>query len=208
MTTFNEFLQATEAIHKHLCPRQVLGVRMGILAGTLFSLQLPQEEKRLLTISETDGCFVDGISVVTNCTVGHRTLRIEDYGKIAATFVDTTSNKAFRLIPRQGIRVMATQYAPPGIGKWEQYLIGYQHMPDDELLAVQEVELTCSLKDIMSRPGVRTTCTRCGEEIINEREVTENGFSLCKPCMFGGYYRVSNSETEVEQDDLHILQHS
>jgi formylmethanofuran dehydrogenase subunit E len=43
----------------------------------------------LLTILETDGCAADGVSAATGCWVGRRTLRVEDFGKVAATFVDT-----------------------------------------------------------------------------------------------------------------------
>lgn len=208
MMVMAQFLERSASQHCHLCPRQVLGVRMGLLAGTLFDLQLPQEDKRLLTISETDGCFVDGISAVTNCTVGHRTLRVEDYGKIAATFVDTKTNTAFRVTPRSGIRELALEYAPSGSTKWEAYLIGYQRMPDEELLHIQAVEPSFSLKEIISRPGLRTTCVRCGEEIINEREVLNAGSAYCKSCMFGGYYRVKDSEKEIESNNFHALQES
>ncbi len=206
MKTINDLLQATEVIHKHLCPRQVLGVRMGMLVGRLLDLQLPQEDKRLLTVSETDGCFVDGISAATNCTVGHRTLRIEDYGKIAATFIDTKTDKAFRVCPQSAIRTLAGKYAPSGSNKWDAYLIGYQRMSDDELLAVQSVELNFSLMEIISRPGVRTNCARCGEDIINEREVVEDGLPVCRPCLSGGYYRVTDSVKGIESLNVHVLQ--
>jgi formylmethanofuran dehydrogenase subunit E len=204
--TKDKFLQATEIIHKHLCPRQVLGVRMGMLAGKVFDLQLPQDDKRLLTISETDGCFVDGISVVTNCTVGHRTLRIEDYGKVAATFVDTKTEKAFRVSPRPDVRMLASKYAPSDSTKWETYLIGYQRMPDEALLCIQEIQLNFSLKQVISRAGIRTTCVLCGEEIINEREVLENGLPYCRGCMFGGYYCVKDFENEIASSTVQVLQ--
>ncbi len=100
LPSLQELLQATAARHYHLCPRQVLGVRMGMLAAQLLHLDLPQTDKRLLTIVETDGCFIDGIAVATGCWVGRRTLRIEDYGKVAATFVDTQTEQAIRLTPR------------------------------------------------------------------------------------------------------------
>ncbi len=100
MPSLQELLQATAARHYHLCPRQVLGVRMGLLAAHTLHLDLPQTDKRLLTIVETDGCFTDGLAVATGCWVGRRTLRIEDYGKIAATFVDTLTEQAIRLTPR------------------------------------------------------------------------------------------------------------
>jgi formylmethanofuran dehydrogenase subunit E len=63
-------LQQSAALHRHLCPRQVLGVRMGLYAAELLGLALPQSDKRLFTIVETDGCFADGVSVATGCTLG------------------------------------------------------------------------------------------------------------------------------------------
>jgi hypothetical protein len=63
MPTLKELLDQTTAMHRHLCPRQVLGVRMGLYAGELLGLALPQSDKRLYTIVETDGCAADGIAV-------------------------------------------------------------------------------------------------------------------------------------------------
>src|SRR5687768_11979454 len=96
---FAELLEKSAESHKHLCPRQILGVRMGLLAGDLLGLELPQKNKRLIVFVETDGCFVDGITVSTGCSMGHRTMRLMDYGKVAATFVDSQSNRAFRIAP-------------------------------------------------------------------------------------------------------------
>lgn len=104
MPTLDELLGQSAALHHHLCPRQVLGVRMGLLAGRELGLDLPQTGKRLLTIIETDGCFADGVSVATGCWVGHRTLRVEDYGKVAATFVDTDCRQSVRIVPHPGAR--------------------------------------------------------------------------------------------------------
>ncbi|MGC8780907.1 MAG: FmdE family protein, partial [Anaerolineae bacterium] len=70
MPTLKELLDMTTALHRHLCPRQVLGVRMGLYAGELLGLSVPQQDKRLYTIVETDGCAADGVAVATNCWVG------------------------------------------------------------------------------------------------------------------------------------------
>lgn len=78
----DDLLTLSATHHHKICPRQVLGVRIGLLAGRLLEMPSPQPEKRLLAIAETDGCFVDGISAATGCYVGRRTLRIEDYGKL------------------------------------------------------------------------------------------------------------------------------
>src|SRR5690606_8407786 len=99
-----EACSASAREHQRLCPRQVLGVRMGLAAGPAVGLDVPRADKRLLLLAETDGCFVDGVGAATNCTVGHRTLRIVDYGRVAITAVDTASGQAVRISPRPGVR--------------------------------------------------------------------------------------------------------
>ena len=189
MPSLQELLQATAARHFHLCPRQVLGVRMGLLAAQALHLDLPQADKRLLTIVETDGCFVDGISVATGCWVGRRTLRIEDYGKVAATFVDTHTGQAVRITPRLTARDLAARYAPEAANGWEAYLLGYQRLPDDELLTIQAVQLSASIQSIVSTPEAKTHCAMCGEEIFNEREVVRGEMIVCRNCAGERYYR-------------------
>ncbi len=90
-------LEKSTQHHDHLCPRQILGVRIGLAGMKALGFSEPPIEKQLLVISETDGCFVDGVIAATDCTVGHRTLRVEDYGKVAVTFVDTKSGRTIRV---------------------------------------------------------------------------------------------------------------
>ena len=111
MDQLTELLRESAARHRHLCPRQVIGARMGLLAGRVLGLAVPQEDKRLLTLVETDGCFADGVSVASGCWVGRRTLRVVDWGKIAATFVDTRTGRAVRLAARRAARTLAAEYA-------------------------------------------------------------------------------------------------
>ena len=164
---------------------------MGMWAGELLALELPQSRKRLLTIVETDGCFSDGVAVATNCWVGQRTLRVEDYGKIAATFVDTHTQRALRIAPHPDVRQLAAAYAPEAKNKWEAMLLGYQRLPLTDLLVAQAVTLVTSAAELVSRPGKRVRCDRCGEEIINEREVLQQGVTLCRSCAGAGYYRLA-----------------
>uniref|UniRef100_A0A7C1JLT2 Formylmethanofuran dehydrogenase n=1 Tax=Caldilinea aerophila TaxID=133453 RepID=A0A7C1JLT2_9CHLR len=189
MKTLDELLAESAAFHRHLCPRQVLGVQMGRLAAELLNLDLPQADKRLLVIAETDGCFTSGLSVATNCWVGRRTLRIEDYGKIAATFVDTKTNQAIRIAPSPTARSRAATFAPEARSRWEAMLLGYQRMAPTELFVWRPVILTTPVEAIISRAGHRVACDCCGEEIINEREVVIGDVTLCRHCAYGGYYR-------------------
>ncbi|MEJ5240153.1 MAG: FmdE family protein [Anaerolineales bacterium] len=185
-------LERSSREHSHLCPRQVLGVRMGLLGLKALGFEAPPAKKRLLVIVETDGCFVDGIIAATGCTVGHRTLRVEDYGKVAATFVDVQEERAVRIAPAPDIRQKAYAYAPDEPRHYFAQLRAYQIMPDEEMFTITEVTLTTPLIALLSRPGVRVNCDGCGEEIINEREVRQDGLILCRSCAYGGYYSTSS----------------
>ena len=194
MNDLQEYLEKCASMHHHLCPRQVLGVRMGLYAGEILGIELPQTDKGLYTIAETDGCAVDGISVATNCWVGRRTLRIEDYGKVAATFVDSQTGVAVRIVPLKEARKTAQDYAPQSKGKWEGQLLGYQSMPAYELFTIEWVHLIQPIEKIISRPGKKAICDRCGEEILNEREIVDGDVILCKSCAGQAYYQVEEVE--------------
>ena len=189
-------LEESAARHQHLCPRQILGVRLGLaglralgLIDGCYRPRFENSDKRLLTIVETDGCGADGVGIATDCVVGRRTLRVLDYGKVAATLVDTATGRAVRLAPLSGARSMAAAHAPSAASLWHSYLLAYQSMPDQELLRIQRVELTRSLAEILSKPGVRVRCQQCGEEIMNEREIRRDGSLLCRSCAGESYYR-------------------
>ncbi|MGD8406145.1 MAG: FmdE family protein [Anaerolineales bacterium] len=182
-------LELSSRDHSHLCPRQILGVRIGLAGMNMLGYFEPPTKKRLFVISETDGCFVDGVIAATGCKVGHRTLSVQDYGKVAATFVDTTSGRAIRVAPRNDIRERASAYLPEEPRHYFAQMQAYQIMPDKEMLSIQEVVLNTPIKQIVSRPGVRVNCDLCGEEIMNEREVHQNGRILCQACAYGGYFQ-------------------
>jgi formylmethanofuran dehydrogenase subunit E len=183
-------LEKSARDHSHLCPRQILGVRIGLYGLKILNLDANQNSKRLLSITETDGCFADGLSAATNCTVGHRTLRVEDYGKVAVTFIDTQTERAVRVAPALDIRQKAYAYAPEEPRHYFAQMKAYQIMPDEEMFSANEVRLTVSIKEIISRPGVRVTCDICGEEIMNEREVKQNDLILCRACAGSSYYQL------------------
>lgn len=188
MTPIEALLTESSARHSHLCPRQVLGVRIGLAGAEALDLATHRKDKRLLVIVESDGCFADGIEVATGATVGHRTLRLEDVGRIGATFVDVKANRAVRVAPQIDVRDRAWTYAPEEKRRYFAMLQGYQRMPIDELITIEAVQLVRPVSEIVSRPGYRVDCSRCGEEIINEREVEIDGNVLCQICAGLGYY--------------------
>ena len=189
MSALQTILQTASARHKHLCPRQVLGARIGLAGAAALGLELPRRDKQMLIILETDGCFADGVEVATGCTVGHRTLRVEDYGKVAATFINVKTNYAVRVAPQLDVRTHAHAYAPDEPRHYFAQLHAYQIMPETELLSIQAVVLATPIAVIVSRPGIRVNCEACGEEVINAREVQIGERILCRACAGDGYYR-------------------
>jgi len=186
--TLNELLDLSAERHDHLFPRQVLGVRIGLAGVNWLDLEVPRKDKRLLVIIETDGCFTDGIEASTGVTVGQRRLRIEDYGKVAATLIDTFTGMAVRVSPQAQARQRAAEYAPGAADLYAAQLIGYQQMPEAELLEIIPVRLRTSIESIISKPGLRVECASCGEEIMNEREVELHGQLVCRSCAGESYY--------------------
>lgn len=173
--------------HRRLCPRQVLGVRMGMLAGVLLGLPLPQQEKRLFAFVETDGCMVDGVVAATGCAVGRRTMRIVDFGKVAATFVDTVTGEAIRIRPHPQAREHARAWASPELDDWHAMIEGYRALPAEEILQARPATLLVSMTAQIGRPGLRVPCSMCGEEIMNAREVAVAGQLLCRGCAGDAY---------------------
>src|SRR5512143_3171150 len=189
LESLDEILERSSSQHSHLCPRQVLGARMALAALELLHIEAPISKQTGLVILETDGCFADGIAAACGATVGHRTLRIHDMGKVAATFADVQTGRALRLSPRPDARLRARLYAPGEERHYFAQLRGYQVMPVSELLRLEDVVLDPPLRTILSIPNARAVCDCCGEEIINEREIVMDGVVLCRTCAHGGYYR-------------------
>ena len=173
-------LKKSASDHSHLCPRQVLGVRMGLAGLGTLGVKVPVTSKTALVIIETSGCFADGIRVATGATVGHRTLRVEDLGKIAATFTDLKAGISVRVSVKLDVRTRALDYAPVEKRRYFAQLKGYQVMPDEELFNFQRVELQIPASQIISHQNARRCCSKCGEEVINEREVVVEGMQLTR----------------------------
>jgi formylmethanofuran dehydrogenase subunit E len=181
-TEIGPYLEPLGQLHRVLCPRQVLGVRIALLACRWLEVPFPQTDKRTLILTEIDGCFVDGLSVVSGCSLGHRTLRLLDVGKIAATVVDTRSDRAVRIWPRADVRVAACAYAPGESRRWHAQRLGYARMPDADLLSVRSVAAPSELAVLREPWNTRTACARCGEEIFQARHVSIDGSDYCRAC--------------------------
>ncbi|MBO9361684.1 MAG: TraR/DksA C4-type zinc finger protein [Thermoflexus sp.] len=190
MRTLDEWLEEAAAFHGHLCPGQILGVRMALLGCRLLGLnpEDPADRRRLIVYVEIDRCLTDAIATVTGCRLGRRTLKHVDYGKAAATFVDTQTGRAVRIVARDDARETALHLAPPGLSRAAAQRHAYRIMPDEELCYAQWVRVEIPPEDLPGHPLRRVFCARCGEGINDGREIVRDGEILCRACAEAPYY--------------------
>jgi formylmethanofuran dehydrogenase subunit E len=192
--TFEEHLAEAIATHGHLCPGQVLGVRMALRGCLELGLDPDDraDRRRLIVYVETDRCAAEALESVTGCKLGKRTLKHMDYGKVAATLVDTQTGRAVRVVARDDARDKVKAYCNGDCETPLAQLTAYQKMPDDDLLIVQRVWVDIPPEDLPGRPLRRVKCEACGESVSDGREVIVNGRVLCRACSGTSYYRISD----------------
>ncbi len=187
---FESLLRESARAHGHLCPGQVLGVRMSMLGLREIGISDPRgrDRKGLIVFVEMDRCATDAVQSVTGCSLGKRTMKFLDYGKMAATFLNLGTGRAVRVCCRDDARVKAASLFPHIEDRHRAQLEAYKIMPDADLFAVEEVQVRIRPEDMPGRPLRRVACSSCGEHVQDMREVERGGRVLCKPCAEGRYY--------------------
>jgi len=197
--SLDSLLHEAEIAHGHLCAGQVLGVRMAMLALTRLGIDDPRprtlpdgslnpDRKRLVTYIEIDRCATDAIAVVTGCRVGKRALKLRDFGKMAATFVDldnklddTDDYKALRIVALETSKARARELYPD-LDKNAQQMQSYRELPDAELFSETWVRVSLPPSEFPGYKGERLACARCGEGVNFDRFVDRDGQRLCLAC--------------------------
>ncbi len=195
MKSLEEYLVLAAHNHGHMCPGQVLGVRMAMLGLKQLGIDDPgKHRKRLLTFVEIDRCATDAVSLVTGCRLGRRSLKYVDYGKVAATFVDLDTNRAVRVVARDDSRLKAKSMFPELADAYKQQLEAYKVMDDRELFTLQPVRVKLRPEDLPGRSNSRVVCDQCGEGVNDGRERRMGGRALCRSCAGESYYEKISDE--------------
>ena len=191
MESFEVLLERSADAHGHLCPGQVVGVRMAMLGCRLIGLEEPTRHdqiKKLIVYVEMDRCTADAVAHVTGVKLGRRSLKFMDYGIMAATFVNLETGKAYRVISTEEARSLSGAYAPEIAEKYPQQLEAYKRMPDSVLFRVQEVSVKIDECDLPGPTRFKASCVRCGQVVRDQREVIKEEQILCRPCTKETYF--------------------
>lgn len=197
-TELDELLAEAELAHGHLCAGQILGVRMAMLAFRRLGLREPRkrtlpngelnpERKRLVVFCEIDRCATDAIGVCTGARVGKRALKLRDWGKMAATFVDL--HRPLGGDEYEGVRLVALESskdraraAYPHLERNPQQMLAYRELPDEDLFHAERVRVLLPPSEFPGFKGQRVVCARCGEGVNFDRFLERDGERLCLSC--------------------------
>jgi formylmethanofuran dehydrogenase subunit E len=190
---FEELLAASVKDHGHLCPGQVVGVRMAMLGCRLIGLDdptTPEQIKKIIVYVEMDRCAADAVGYVTGAKLGRRSLKFMDYGIMAATFLNLETREAFRIISTEECRDQVQIYAPGILERTAQEIEAYKRMPDDVLFRVQRVDVPISEFDLPGPTRKKISCVKCGQVVRDSKEILIDGMPYCKPCAHGAYFKI------------------
>ncbi|MDP2327545.1 MAG: molybdopterin-guanine dinucleotide biosynthesis protein MobB [Dehalococcoidia bacterium] len=109
-------------IADHRCPDVTLGVRMVQAASDALGIPFPPSRGAVRATVEMARCATDAIAIVAACSAGRGTLRIQDRGVPAATFVLRTSGRGVRVSLRADAQIeMPGEGVPPGISSSHEH---------------------------------------------------------------------------------------
>jgi formylmethanofuran dehydrogenase subunit E len=205
MRSFEELLLESSAIHGHHCAGQVLGVRMAMAGCREAGIDEPKGCKKLVVYVEMDRCATDAVQAVTGCSLGKRTLKFLDHGKMAATFVNTETHHAVRVLAKDDARALVQLYAPDAPNPREAQKRAYRIMAEEALFAIQPVKIQIPEQEMPGYRGARARCDECGEGINFHREVRIDGRILCIPCARGAFLPNGSGLNKAETNPRILL---
>ena len=181
---FHELFTKAREFHGHICPGIVLGTRLTIAGMRELGMDPKEKNRNLIVYVEIDRCGADAIQAITDCSLGHRNLKHKDFGKFAATFVDTQTGKAVRVSVHEKDRAEHDKLPP------KEVIRVLSEVPEPDILKVEHVELVIQKEDLPGFPVGKAICSACGEQISDNRHVIVQGKTLCRNCAGTSYYRV------------------
>ncbi|MBU4261659.1 MAG: TraR/DksA C4-type zinc finger protein [Proteobacteria bacterium] len=172
---YEQLVAEAGKFHGDICHGISIGTRMTMSGLKRIGIADPKgaDRKKLMVFVEIDRCTTDAIMALTGCRPGKRTMKIRDYGKMAATFINIETGKAARVAIRPGRKpAEADAEKKPD----------YANAAEEELFSITEVEVPLRPEDMPGKPLRRVPCSRCGENIMDGREIEHQGATLCIPC--------------------------
>jgi formylmethanofuran dehydrogenase subunit E len=211
-------LRQAEAFHGHRCPFLALGVKAGQYAMNYLSHHehghghshghgpRHQGPGEVVALVEGNNCFVDGIQMVTGCTLGNNGLILKDLGKAAVTVARKHDGQGVRLAVRADFREGMFARYPAAAPLFEKVMIQKQATGEErhrfqhlwEAIARRELEVPLEEQFVVqpltiqvpetARSMETVVCSRCGEGVLAAKAKMQNGQKFCLACAGEEFY--------------------
>lgn len=191
LAQINQLVEASARIHGHLCPGQIIGVRMAILGLSLLGYACPPgfpDIKSLLGIVEIERCLADAVGTATGLSFGRGSLKLINQGLLAVTFVDLPSGRAVRIISRDEARDLSLLHTSDLISTHAAQAAAYKNMTDTELFIVQRVAVSLKPEEIPGDRPPKVACQKCGVLVRSGQVRLVGEHTLCAPCAGQAYF--------------------
>ena len=182
------------AFHGHICPGIVVGFRASMKVLELLGCPGKLIGESHYAVVENDVCGVDGVQLISGCTLGNDSLIIENQGKFAFAWVDKKSGEGYRLL----LNVPLWKSNEPlelhhkvklGIATIEEKhkfisLRGQRGLELMELSDEEMFQVTKITRRVPGKPRLHpfVKCTRCNESFMEPWAQTVNNEIICSGC--------------------------
>jgi len=186
MMNKKQLLDKCVSYHGHLCMGQVLGVHLALKGMELIGSTNPRE---MIVFVENDRCVSDAIQILTGTRLGRRTMKLRDYGKMAATFWNQSTDVAYRVwvsgeLPKVG------SYPDLDREKKDELLQKVLESDPEEILSYRRVKIELKPEELPGKPKRTVFCSKCNEKVMDGKDVQKDGGVLCLSCAEGAYYQI------------------
>lgn len=186
--------QAVE-FHGHICPGLAVGYKASIYGLKLLDLEGKNISNTHYAVVENDVCGLDGVQIVTGCTIGNDSLIINNLGKKAFSFVDKKTGSGVRLVLnvplwgdyKQAIHLHHQVKNGIATGDEKAEFIRVREQRGRELLEyANDLMFTWENTNINipSKPRLHefVRCEICQEEAMLPWIKLKNGLKVCSKC--------------------------
>ncbi len=186
-----EALERAIEYHGHMCFGQVLGIHLAEKGMEALGTRDP---KKIIVYVENDRCIADAIQILTGTRLGRRTMKLVNYGKMAATFIHTDTGAAYRVWVNPKSSVMIGDFSKDREERHRQYG-SVLEAPTDDVVSVRRVKMDIPPDEMPGKPRRTVWCAGCGEKVMDGKDVPGPDGPRCLACANGAYYSIVGDDT-------------
>lgn len=179
--------------HGHWCPGLATGLRVAEYARNELGHNSDEE---IVAVAETDMCGVDGIQVITGCTIGKGNLIMKNIGKVAFSFYRRSDEKSFRVVakpspaPKNPEEYRELQSKSNKGTMTEEDRMRFREIREERCRQIMEADFNDLFAVKEPREPVpahapmvdSVICSVCGEKFMETKARLFRGKPLCLPC--------------------------